>query len=121
MRRSNRSALASLGLVVVLLVGCGETAPFEQGVSVVLTPGALMVGVGEEVSFHFDAQGTALVGVIFDYGDTVVDSVELFGATEAAGTRFHAFATPGAFEVAATVLDAVVGAASDSATVTVTP
>jgi hypothetical protein len=110
-----------MGLVAAYLAGCGETAPFEQAVSVVLTPGALTAAVGEEVSFQFDARGTALVGVIFDFGDTVVDSVELFGATEATGTRFHAFGTPGTFEVAATAQDAVVGAASDTATVTVTP
>ena len=120
MSRSIRLGLAGT-VLAILTAGCGETTALERDVSVVLTPDESTATAGAQVSFQFDVRGSALVGVIFDYGDLVVDSLDLHGVTEANGTRFHIFDAPGSFQVAATAVDAVVGRASDTISVTVTP
>ena len=70
------------------------------------------VAVGDSVTFTYEVKGTYVVGIVFEYGDGVVDSVSALGAQRASGEVSHAFGLPGSYTVK--------GRAEDNATGTAT-
>lgn len=79
------------------------------------------VPVGDSVVFTFDATGASLRGVVLEYGDGAVDSVQAFGAQTAGGRRAHTYQSAGTFVVMGRAEDATAEAATDEVTVTVMP
>ena len=68
--------------------------------------------VGHELSVVYSVSGRSLTGIIFEWGDGMVDSLATAGAQSAEGSRPHTYADPGVFSVRAVVEDAVEGVAS---------
>ncbi len=68
--------------------------------------------VGEQLSVLYNVSGRRIDGIIFSWGDGVVDSLPTAGAQTASGSRQHRYLTPGRFLVRMTVEDGVEGVAS---------
>jgi hypothetical protein len=84
-----------------------------------LTTETASAPVGSDVTFRYDAQGTGLSLVRFDFGDGLADSVAFPGAAvEGEGTIVHAFGLAGTYTVRGQALT-FIGTATDSVTVTI--
>ena len=103
-----------LPVCAVLCVAACSDITFVGGgpVTISLSADKSSVPEGGTVTFSYEAKGTYLSGVVFDYGDGVVDSVFTSGAQTAGGTVSHAFELAGSYTV--------VGRAEDSSTGTAT-
>ena len=77
--------------------------------------------VGEELSVHYEVTGRQLVGVIFDWGDGVADSVRARGAQSASGSVRHTYAAAGTFTVTGRAEDVVDGLAEARVEIDVLP
>jgi hypothetical protein len=105
--------------LVAFCAGCGDISldplPFE----VAIEASSATVAVGESVNFLVITQGGRLLGVDTDYGDGRTDQYGMGGARTARVSFSHAFEAAGAYDVRATVTDAVAGQKDASVTITV--
>lgn len=101
--------LLGVGLTVA---ACGDLVDEGFPTAVELSADRTTAAIAEPITFHFEAQGRRLAGVILDYGDGVQDSINTDGARTAAGERSHAYAVSGSFLVHAHALET----SGDSAT-----
>lgn len=110
--------LAALGLASS---GClDDSITGTRTLGVELTTTAAAVDTGETLTATVAAMGTGLQGLIVDWGDGVVDSLELTGLAVTVESDFdHDYAAVGAYSVIATAVDQT-GSVSDSTTVDVT-
>lgn len=112
-----------LGVATLLgLLACSEVT-FEEGLplSITLSADKTSAQVEEEISFTFEAQGRALVGVTLAYGDGQVDSVFAAGAQRAGALRTHAYEEPGNFVVIARAIETFGEEATDELAVEIVP
>ena len=96
------SVFAPILVAGSLLASClDDSITGTRPISFSLTADLVTVTVGNEVTFSYNATGTQMQGVILDYGDGVVDSVDVTGGNviEAGGVLMHTFTVPGAFLV----------------------
>ena len=121
--RSNKLARLIPWLATLAVMGCLLDGPLDE---VTPTEFILMVdqstrAVGEDFSFTYDAQGTALNRVVIEFGDGNSQSDStffgVFQSAEMDGTMVHAYDSAGSYTVIGWVEDLAVGA--DSAQVTV--
>jgi len=114
--------LVLLGAVAPwVLLGCGlfEADVLPLGITIEVDQSTK--AVGEDFEFDWEGTGEALFGVIIDYGDGVVDSIQsIGGGVRLGGNAVHAFDVAGSFRVLARVEDEFLGADTSSVTVTVT-
>lgn len=94
--------LLGLGLA---MAACDDLVDEGFPTAVELSTDRTTAAIGEPITFHFEAQGRRLAGVILDYGDGVQDSINTNGARTAAGDRSHAYAGSGSFLVHAHALE----------------
>ena len=97
-----RVVAALAGVILTVVAGaCLDdsitgTRPFTFSINA--TPTTVLVS--EDVTFRYEATGTDLRIIWFDYGDGTADTVLLgFTILEADGTLTHAFETTGSFSV----------------------
>lgn len=85
---------------VVALLACSEVTVEGGGpLTFSLTADQTTGSVGTELTFRYQAGGTALDGIVVEYGDGTADSVAAFGAQTASGFVTHAFAAAGTYVV----------------------
>ena len=110
--------LAAMGLASS---GClDDSITGTRPLGVELTTTAAAVDTGETLTATVSAMGTGLQGLVLDWGDGVVDSLELTGLAVTVESDFdHDYAAAGAYAVIATAVDQT-GSVSDSTTVDVT-
>ena len=77
--------------------------------------------VGEELSVRYDVTGRQLVGVIFEWGDGVADSVRARGAQAASGSVRHTYEAAGTFTVTGRAEDVVDGLAEARVEIDIVP
>lgn len=80
---------------------CGD--PVDEGypTAIELSADRTTAGIAEPITFHFEARGQRLAGIILEYGDGEMDAIQTDGARTAAGDRSHAYAASGTFVVRA--------------------
>jgi len=112
----------AMALVPTAVLGACSDTTFETGgpVSIELTADRTTARTGEDVRFTFEAEGSALSGVIIDYGDGVADTMSTHGAREARGQFVHAYVVVGTFTAVGTAIDAREGPAADGVVIQVT-
>lgn len=69
--------------------------------------------VGEDVTFLYAAQGTALHRIVLDFGDGAIDADTTFGGRTSSlmeGVMVHAYDSVGSFAVTGWIEDLAVGA-----------
>ena len=82
--------------------------------------------VGDSVTFEYEATGTGILGVIMNYGDGTVDSMDVVSASgggnivEYSDAPRYAYETSGTYEVIGR-LETTDGSASDTVQVEITP
>jgi hypothetical protein len=104
-----------------VLLGCGvfEADVLPLGISIHVDESTK--AVGEDFEFEWEGTGERLFGVIIDYGDGVVDSIQsIGGGIRLGGNAVHAFNVAGNFRVVARVEDEFLGADTSSVSVIVT-
>jgi hypothetical protein len=117
---ARRPALA--GVFAVALSGClrlDVSSPEE--VAITLTSDQATAGIGEEISFRYEATAFSLVEVVLEYGDGEADTILGRGAVSASGFLDHAFQQAGSFIVTGTVSDATAPSQSASVTIQISP
>ena len=82
-----------------------ENPPFTVGIDA----SRVTAGPGDSISFVVTAQGSNLVGLQVDYGDTIVDQYQTGGARTARVTFRHAYAARGTYTTVVTATDATAG------------
>lgn len=119
-----RTWMKAAGVVAVSAVigwSCSSIASSGgEPLSLTLTADRQTAAVGQDVTFTYEARGTSISGVLLDYGDGALDSINSFGSQSATGRRVHAYGEAGDFTVVGTVFDAVDGTRSSTAAITVT-
>ena len=117
MRRALFRAVALTGTTAC--IACGDAAldplPFQVGIDASRSTAA----PGDTVTFIVTAQGGSLFGVEMDYGDASGEQYGTSGARTARVTFRHVYAATGAYQVEATVTDAVAGQKKASVSVRV--
>lgn len=123
---AGRSALRP-GILIALLAalpllgGCLEGGVVEIGgpleITLAVTQAERIVGLEHE--FRLQARGRQLLGVILDYGDGRVDSIQAFGAQTISHGETHTYEAVGSYTVRAVVEEAGGALARDSLLVTV--
>jgi hypothetical protein len=122
-RRIRSSKLVSLipWLAALTVAGCILDEEVVVTTGITITVDANTKAVGEDFSFSYDAQGTALNRVVVKYGDGNEDAdTTFFGAFQSAamaGIMVHAYDSTGTFTVVGWVEDLQVG--SDTVQLTV--
>ena len=100
--RNRVHRVAGIALALALWVACdfGEAIePPELTITVTAQPATALVG--DSVVVRFSATGPTLSNVTLAYGDGTTEVVGTSGASTATGTRRHAYANAGTFEVTA--------------------
>lgn len=108
-------------LLTFALAACGESTLTVGGPLFVELRADSVISVSDSLIVDYDASGRSLLGIVFDFGDSQVDSVQFVGSQSAGGRVAHLYALPGAYVVSGRVEDAVEGSITDQLTVTVTP
>ena len=111
-------------LLAILLLSGASGSCLEGDVTGVrpigisLTAEATSAAVGQSVTLRFEATGTDMLGVLFDWGDDVVDSVTAGEQVlEMSGPMTHTWGSVGTYVVTGTVETARLGVASDEVTI----
>ena len=108
-RISARYGFAALAVPVLFAASaCSSTSTDVGGpLSIMLTVDRTSGRAGVDAfSFHYEATGTDLLGVVLEFGDGQVDSLAAFGAARAGATREHVYASPGTYLASARVQEA---------------
>jgi len=120
-RGNGRPAVLASLLAPLLLSGCIEGGVVEIGgpleISVQVTQAERTLG--QEHEFRLQARGRQLLGVILEYGDGRVDSIQAFGAQSITHGETHTYEAAGSYSVRAVVEEAGGAVARDSVRVTV--
>lgn len=112
---------AAWGLVGILALGsagCEDVQEIGHPISLEISVPATAV-VGDTVRLAYQGKGRSMAGIIFAWGDGVVDSLTASGAQTADGERLHVYDTDGNFTIIATLEDAIEGSTAKSASITV--
>ena len=123
--RSNRLARLIPLLATLAVMSCILDGPLDEAreTQIILTVDAEVKGVGEDFSFTYDAQGTALNRVVVEFGDgaSQADSTffGVFQSAEMDGVMIHAYDSTGSYTVLGWVEDLAVGIDSVQLVVTV--
>lgn len=117
-----RIARAVAAVVLAATLGACTDVAFEGGgpLTFDLTADRATARTGQDVTFSFTAKGTALDGIIVDFGDGKADTLQTANATTASGRFVHAYATVGTFTAVGTVWDAQQGPATDQVVIQIT-
>jgi len=121
--RSNTLVGVISCLAALAITGCILEDEVVIPTDMNLTVDASTKAVGEDFSFSYDAQGTALNRVVVQYGDGNQDSDStffgVFQSSEMSGVMVHAYDSTGTFTVVGWVEDLAIGADTVELTVTV--
>lgn len=110
-------------LAVSAVIGWSCSSIASSGgkpLTLTLTTDRQTAAVGQDVTFTYDATGTSISGILLEYGDGALDSINSYGSQTASGRRVHAYGAAGDYVVVGTIFDAVDGTRSATAAVTVT-
>jgi hypothetical protein len=109
--------LFRVAIAAILLGACGGAIvePLPLALSVTSSPAS--PAVGDSVTFVANAQGNGVIAMDVDYGDGGVESVQVPFARTVRNTFKHAYAAPGSYTAAFSVVQA--DSATKFATVTV--
>jgi hypothetical protein len=90
-----------LGLSAGLVVGClDDSITGSRPLTFQLTSDLTEAIVGQTITFNYETTGTAIQGIILEYGDGVVDTSFVGGsAVQASGYLEHAYDVIGTFVV----------------------
>jgi len=120
-RARHRVVLVWLVACLLLLAGCLEGGLVELGgpleISLEVTESERLLGAEHE--FRLQARGRQLLGVILEYGDGRVDSIQTFGAQTITHGDTHTYEAPGSYAVRARAEEAGGAVVQDSVLVTV--
>ncbi|MFN8582632.1 MAG: hypothetical protein U0163_16860 [Gemmatimonadaceae bacterium] len=98
--------LVALAVLCCTAFGCSTSPEGIAQLKVSLTSGNASISLGDTLAVVASANGTNLVGMVIDYGDTVIDSYNTAGANSARVTFRHAYATRGTYTARVVVTDA---------------
>lgn len=115
------ATLCGLVLASAMAACLDESITGTRPLSFSLTVSPSTALVGDSLTFDYDATGTAIYGVVFEYGDGVADT--LFAQTsnevERSGSIRYAYDTAGIFEVIGKVVTSI-GTRADTVEVQIT-
>lgn len=103
-------------LTALAIVGCsilGDEPALETRLALTVDQGQRVVG--EEFTFTYMAQGTALSRIVVEFGDGATDAdTTFFGGSSATmeGSMLHAYDSAGSYTVTGWIEDLAVGADS---------
>ena len=97
-----------IGALLAVASGCSSSStdvgePLSITLTVDRTTGLAAV---DTFSFHYEATGTDILGVVLDFGDGQADSLSALGAARAGATRNHVYGSAVVFSASARVLEA---------------
>jgi hypothetical protein len=100
--------LLLIAALLTVALGCSSSStdagePLSITLTVDRTTGLAAV---DTFSFHYEATGTDILGVVLDFGDGQADSLSALGAARAGATRNHVYGSAGVFSASARVLEA---------------
>ena len=98
-----------LALALITQQSCRQTTEPAVEISVTLESSHVMATAGDTVTFTVRANGNNLVGVVIDFGDSVVEQYATGGANTARVTFKHAYVATGNYTVRAVITDAISG------------
>jgi len=98
-----------LALALITQQGCRQTTEPAVEISVTLESSHVTATTGDTVTFTVRADGNNLVGVVIDFGDSVVEQYATGGANTARVTFKHAYLASGNYTVRAVITDATSG------------
>lgn len=121
--RDGHSAVVALlvGALLALGMGCTDTSTAIGGpLSITLTVDRAtgLAGV-DAFSFHLEATGTELLGIVLAFGDGQADSVSALGASSVGATRVHVYESPGTFSAVAHATESLGAVKADTVVVEV--
>jgi len=116
-----RSVAALAAAILAAAAGCSSAStdvgePLSITLSVDRSSGAAAVDV---FSFHYEATGTDLLGIVLEFGDGQADSLAAQGAARASATRSHVYETPGTYSASAWAHEALGATKADTVVVEV--
>ena len=102
-------------------IGCSDSSTdIGESLSIVLTVDPSSGQAGADIfSFHYEATGTELLGIVLDFGDGDIDSLSAQGASSAAATRNHVYESVGVYSASALAFEALGASAADTVLVDV--
>ena len=112
-----RACLLALSAAMLAWACGGSTEPLPLQVSMTASPESPTAG--QQISFVVSAQGGALIGIIMEYGDEIVEQFPTAGARTARVTFTHAYTQAGTYLAVATLTDAGAGTAADTVSIVV--
>lgn len=99
--KTRTRAGALLAAAVVLAACLDDDITGTRPLTFNLTASTAAAVVGQDITFDYQATGTALYWVVLDYGDGLADTIRAGNnVVEAAGTLTHAYEIAGDFVVA---------------------
>lgn len=108
-------------LVGVSAAACGSSS-LDIGGPLTLSISAVSpVVVTDSLILQFDVAGTALLGVVIDFGDMQIDSVPFLESQTAGGRRPHLYAAPGQYLITVRAEDRTQPSVTEQLTVTINP
>jgi hypothetical protein len=109
------------GAALTAAAGCSRTTTdVGEPLSITLTVDRTSGRAGVDAfTYHYEAAGTDLLGVVLDFGDGQVDSLAAQGAARAAATRSHVYASPGTYSAHARAMEAFGSVRADTVVVAV--
>lgn len=98
--RTRANAGALIAAVLATTACLDDSITGTRPLTFSLTASTQSADVGQEITFNYEATGTALHWVVVDYGDNMADTVLAnSNVVEAAGTLTHSYALAGDFLV----------------------
>ena len=118
---SRSRGLFLVGALLAGGMGCSSSStdvgePLSITLTVDRTTGLAAV---DTFSFHYEATGTDILGVVLEFGDGQEDSLSALGAARAGATRNHVYGSAGVFSASARVLEALGALRADTVVVEV--
>lgn len=107
--------LSPLLLLVALACAQEPLEPLPLDITLQVQPTS--AAVGDSIRVEVNAQGGTLFGVMVDYGDETNQPLAAGGARTARAVYRHAYSRSGVYVVTATVVDALQGEKSTTASV----
>ena len=104
-------------MAAVVCAACAQDPLEPLPLQVTLQAQPTTAAVGDSIRFDITAQGGTLFGVTVDYGDETTQALPAGGARTARAVYRHAYTRSGVYVVTATVVDAVQGEKSATASV----
>jgi hypothetical protein len=118
-----RVSLKGVGLAALVgLVAwsCSSITSTGKPLTITLTADRTTAVVDQEVTFSYEATGKSISGILLEFGDGALDSINSYGSQSATGRRTHAYAEAGDYVAVGTVFDFSEGTRSATISVTVT-